>query len=281
MKITILVDNTTLTDHYFYGEPGLSFHIEEGGRKILFDLGYSDVFLKNALKMNIDLLDLDNIVLSHGHIDHTGGLFTLMQAYLEARLEGIPHKNPVLVAHPFCFYPKPAGKVPDTGSFIRENTAGRYFPLKLSREPVWLTEKLVFLGEIERTQDFEPAEKNKNRRIIAPGGEQPDDLLDDSALVYRSDEGLVIITGCAHTGICNTIEYARKVCGDERILEIVGGLHLLLPEAEVIEKTCRYLMDVHPAAIHPCHCTDLHSKIALSRVAPIHEAGVGLTLEYH
>ena len=87
MKLTVLVDNNTLIDRYFYGEPGISYFIADEDKRILFDVGYSDAFIKNAQKMNIDLLNTDFLVLSHGHLDHTWGLEPLIRLYTEAIIE--------------------------------------------------------------------------------------------------------------------------------------------------------------------------------------------------
>ena len=91
---------------------------------------------------------------------------------------------------------------------------------------------------------------------------------------------MVVITGCSHSGICNIVEYAKKMCGDERVIDIIGGLHLLDPSHEQLEGTIRYLTAVNPEMVHACHCTDLMSKIALSRSLNLKEVGVGLILEY-
>ena len=113
------------------------------------------------------------------------------------------------------------------------------------------------------------------------GGREVDDfLLDDTALAYKSPKGLVIITGCSHSGICNIVEYARKVCGDGRVVDITGGFHLLDPNREQLQGTMAYFEALNPNCVHACHCTDLASKIALSGVVPVKEVGVGLALEY-
>ncbi|MFA5331207.1 MAG: MBL fold metallo-hydrolase [Methanoregula sp.] len=280
LALTILVDNTTLTDRYFVSEPGLSIFLETEGRRILFDTGYSDVFFRNAEAMGIDLLNLDVIVLSHGHLDHTWGLVHLIRNLSGAALHSRAHKRPALVAHPYCFYPKPKAPLPNTGSLVSEAEAARWFSLTLSHEPLWITENLVFLGEIPRIHAFEQNSPG-TRQILMPDGQVcPDRLLDDSSLACRTPKGLVIITGCSHAGICNIVSYAQEVCGEQRVLDIVGGFHLLRPSAGQLEGTCNYLKALAPAAVHACHCTSLPAKIALSSACRLEETGVGLKLKY-
>ncbi len=85
---------------------------------------------------------------------------------------------------------------------------------------------------------------------------------------------------CSHSGICNITEYAREICNERRIVDIIGGFHLLSPSPEQMEGTCRYLEDAAPRALHACHCTSLEAKIALAGSCPVKETGVGLRLEY-
>ena len=109
---------------------------------------------------------------------------------------------------------------------------------------------------------------------------EDDFVLDDSALAYISDNGLVIITGCSHAGICNIIEHAKKVCNEEKVYDVIGGFHLLNPSPNKLNNTVEYFKKCQPHAIYACHCTDLHSKIHLARVTNVKEVGVGLVLEY-
>jgi len=280
LTATILVDNDTLIDRYYTAEPALSILLETSGTKILFDTGYSEVFLRNADRMAISLLDLDCVVLSHGHIDHTGGLVHLGQRLMEAVIEGRPFRTPDLIAHPFCFYPRPKLTLPDIGSLISEDRARLHFRVRTSSKPIWITDRLVFLGEIPRQFAFENEAPGPRTIVMPDGSRTPDLLLDDSALAYISPEGLIIITGCSHAGICNITEYARKICGERRIVDIIGGLHLLEPSPERLEGTCHYLKAVAPVAVHACHCTSFAPLAALSSVCPIAEVGVGLRLEY-
>jgi 7,8-dihydropterin-6-yl-methyl-4-(beta-D-ribofuranosyl)aminobenzene 5'-phosphate synthase len=278
MKLTVLIDNNTLIDRYFLAEPGVSYLIEDGGKKILFDVGYSDTFITNARKLSINLLDIDEVVLSHGHLDHTWGLEALVRLYSEATGEKLPVKKPRLVAHPLALSPKKSKRLAQLGTLLAKDKLSSFFQLELRRAPLYLTERLVFLGEIERTNNFE-AQKPLGK-VIEDGVEKDDFLVDDTALAYQSARGLIIITGCSHSGICNITEYARKVCSIQEVADIIGGFHLLNPPAAQLQGTLEYLKTLQPGAVHACHCTDLNSKIALAKVANIQEVGVGLSLEY-
>jgi 7,8-dihydropterin-6-yl-methyl-4-(beta-D-ribofuranosyl)aminobenzene 5'-phosphate synthase len=278
VKLTVLVDNNTLIDRYFLAEPGVAFYIEIDDRRVLFDTGYSDVFMKNAAKMGIDVLDVDTVVLSHAHLDHTWGLQHLIQAYAERRFENRPLKCPALVAHPSIFDRRFIPGLGDIGCLVPEETVRQYFELQLSRKPQWLHPDLVFLGEIQRENEFEACDPIG--RIRQADTETDDFLLDDSSLAYRSSRGLVIIAGCAHAGICNTVAQAMRVCDDTRLADIIGGFHLLDPTQKQLNKTVEKLAAWEPKTLHACHCTDLKSRLALSRAADLQEVGVGLELNY-
>lgn len=280
LSLTVLVDNNTLTDRYFLAEPGLSFLIQTGGKKILFDVGYSDVFLSNAMRMGINLRDLDLVVLSHGHLDHTWGLVPLVRFLTEAAIEDFPHAVPDLVAHPLCFCPKEKIPLQNIGSILHEAEARRQFMIHLSAVPVWITDDLVFLGEIPRRFVFEQSDPGKRKILFPDGKKEPDLLLDDTALAFRSEKGLVIITGCSHAGICNITEYAREVCDERTVVGIIGGLHLLTPPAAQLKGTGEYLRDLHLKSLHACHCTSFASRLALAGYCPVQEVGVGMRLEW-
>jgi len=276
MRLTVLTDNNTITDQYFLGEPGISLFIEEVDQKILFDLGYSDIFISNASKMGIDVKNANSVIFSHGHLDHTWGLEHLIDYYKSAQHKK-DNSGATIIAHPQVFCTKYFGDE-QIGIRYEESELKKYFKIKLSQRPIWISERLVFLGQIPRCNDFE--NKEPIGTTVVNGKLQADFVLDDSALAYRSAKGLVIITGCSHSGICNIIEYAREICGNSRIAAVIGGMHLLEPSEEVMKHTLQYFEDIQPEAIYACHCTDLQSKIALSKVAEVKEVGVGLVLEY-
>jgi 7,8-dihydropterin-6-yl-methyl-4-(beta-D-ribofuranosyl)aminobenzene 5'-phosphate synthase len=278
MKLTVLLDNNTFIDQYYLGEPGVSYFIEVDGKKILFDVGYSDAFLINAHKLGIELRLLDFVVLSHGHLDHTWGLPHLVNYLYDESKDKDSDRKPILITNPGTFTSRKIKKTREIGPNMTFNSLPEYFDLQLSAKPVYITDNLVYLGEIPRVTAFE-ADKPLGR-IVTDQGEKPDFLMDDSALVYRSSSGLVIITGCSHSGICNVVEYARKVMGDDRILDIFGGLHLLNPSATKLSGTLDYMKALQPKTMHACHCTDLRSKIALANVVKLEEVGSGMVLDY-
>jgi 7,8-dihydropterin-6-yl-methyl-4-(beta-D-ribofuranosyl)aminobenzene 5'-phosphate synthase len=278
MKLTVLVDNNTFIDKYFYGEPAVSYYIETEGKTILYDVGYSDAFILNAHKLNINLLKLNFLILSHGHLDHTWGLDPLLRMYMEANTGNIEIIRPKIVAHPKTFFYRPRTWLGGSGSLISEERVSNYFEIQKSDKPVWITEKLVWLGNIPKSNDFELTKPFKKIRV---GSTDEDDYMDDEiALAYKGEKGLFIISACSHRGICNIIEYAKKVCMEARIVDVIGGFHLMNPEKELLEGTVKYFSDIKPIYLHACHCTDFQSKVALLKVADLQEVGVGLTLEY-
>jgi len=278
MKLTVLVDNNTLVDHYFFAEPGLSFYIELGDKKILFDLGYSDVFLRNAFKMGILLNDVDHVVFSHGHIDHTGGLIHFSNMMAEAALEGRQFKSPEIICHPLALDAKIDDGFSFIGSPLSMEHVRSFYKVRFSKDPLWLSDDLAFLGEIQRKHPLEG--KASFGKIVVDGKEVDDKLMDDSALAYRSDDGLVVITGCSHAGICNIISQAQKVFKEDHVKDVIGGFHLIDPSPDVMEFTKEFLKDNNIGCLHACHCTDLNSKISLSDVCVLHEVGAGMSFTY-
>lgn len=274
VKLTFLVDNNTKPGYYFRSESAFSVLIQQGNNKILFDAGYSDAFLWNAEQMQMSLLDLSYIVLSHGHLDHTWGLESLAKHYTEAGYQKIPHTRPTVVTHPSTFKGRIAPDNVQIGCMFSKENLSRFFNVNTSKEPVALNDNWVFLGEIERKFNFEGAPVGANMDGT------PDYVEDDSAIVYKTPEGLIVVTGCAHSGICNTIEYAKKVCNDNRVLSVIGGFHLQNPSDEQLQSTLDYFKNANIPTLYPCHCVDLKSKAALAQVANVKEVWVGMSLQF-
>lgn len=276
MKLHILVDNNTLIDRYFRAEPGLSIFVEYGEARVLFDTGYSDLFLTNAEKLGLPLAQTDFLVLSHSHLDHTWGLDPFVRYLTESAIEGRTVRRPELIGHPGVFSSSAMDGIAEFGCLMSREKLSRHMKVTLSTSPVELVPGMFFLGEIPRKNDFE-GQAAFGRKAGAP---EPDRVMEDSALALKTDRGLVIITGCAHAGICNTISHAMTVCQETRVADVIGGFHLMNPAPGVLEKTMNFFRELGPERVHACHCTDLASKIALAGVCNIQEAGVGFCLEY-
>lgn len=144
-------------------------------------------------------------------------------------------------------------------------------------EPVWLTEKLVWLGEIPHTLDFEPAYAIGT--VEKDGKKEADYIVDDTALAYVGEMGLSIITGCSHAGICNIIAYAKKLTGLEQVQSVLGGFHLFDVD-ERAKETIAYLEEEKIPELYPCHCTSFAVRAALHAVSPVKEVTVGAELEW-
>lgn len=268
MKLRVLMDNHTEIDAYYLGEPAVSYWIEMEGRKFLFDTGYSDAFLKNAAAMGIDLTETETILLSHSHIDHTGGLRPLLDLPFR--------KKPKLIAHPDAFFPRRLDGM-DIGSPIGAAALEQKTELIRTREPLWLTEKLVFLGEIPRRMPFEP--EYAIGMVEREAGAELDFMRDDTALAYCGAAGLSVITGCSHAGICNILAYAKEVTGVSRVHSLLGGFHLFDLD-ERAEKTIAFLKREEIPELYPCHCTSFLVRAALHAESPCGEIGVGMALEW-
>ena len=237
MKLTVLCDNTAggkcLAEH------GLSYLIEYQNETILFDVGHSDVYLKNAAALGINLQEQVNaIVLSHGHWDHGNGL-----QYIN---------NKTLITHPSAFikrYRKTDNSF--TGLSLTRTNIRQRFQCVETKEPYYIHKHLIYLGEIPRVHPFE----SQQTSFIDEKG--ADDFVpDDSALAIIKDDALIIVVGCAHAGICNIVEYAMKITGIDTVEMIIGGFHLKKKDKQTLQ-TIEYLKHINVKKLYPSHCTEL------------------------
>ncbi len=266
MRLKVLVDNNTYIDHnYFMGEPALSFYIENENDKILFDTGYTDIFMRNAEKMNIDLSKVNKIVFSHGHNDHTNGFEFLIKKYDLSNTELFCSKG--------CFREKY-----ESGDYIGAPFSELEFEkmcnLSLCNEPVEISSNLIFLGQIPEYFDFE---KRKAIGTLDSHTGPSDFCCEDSAMVYKLHDGIFVITGCSHSGICNIIEHAVEVTGESNVLGVIGGFHIFEKD-ERLDKTIEYFIKRKIENIYPCHCVSFKAKAEINRFIPIYEVATGFEL---
>jgi len=273
MKLTILTDDNITNCRRLLAEHGLCFYIEDDGKKILFDTGYSDVFIKNAVNMGINLLDLDYIVLSHGHYDHTWGLAHYLAYYTSALKQKQKVKKPTILTHPDTFLEKSEEGFGEIGCLLTEAKLKKNFNVLTTKEPYKITENLIFLGEIPRLNDFEA--KEPMAKILIDGHSEDDYIMEDSALVYKSNDDLSVITGCSHSGICNIVEHAKNICANNKINAVIGGFHLIDTTQEKMDKITSYLQQQNIKELYPCHCTDFKARAELAKKLKVKNIGVG------
>lgn len=199
----------------------------------------SYLFIKNAKLLNIDLNEVDTIILSHGHWDHGNGL-----AYISGKK---------LILHPDSFIDRYSIRrnMEFAGLNQKLDEMSKRFDILQKREPYMVYKDVYYLGQIPRIVDFE-GEGNLATALDPVTGEK-DLTLDDSGIVIKTLNGNIVVSGCAHAGICNTIEYAKKITKDDRTLAVIGGFHLRKIDDKVI-KTLEYIKNNEIKTLYMGHC---------------------------
>ena len=254
--ITILVENTAQQPGHL-AEHGFAALLNVGGRKLLFDTGAGQALIPNAKAMGIDLTSVSAVALSHGHYDHTGGLKDFLRL----------HHNPVTVyAHPDLFSHRFS---------ISENDPPRYSGIDwtkgqleqvgavfdLTATPTDLGSGLFLTGQIPRTVPYEHI--SDRFQVKTAAGWKKDEILDDQALVIETKTGLVVISGCAHAGLINTLSYAQELSDNKKIAAFFGGTHLIGATDERIKSTIKALAEFDLSLIGAGHCTGFKASALL------------------
>ncbi len=263
-RITVLVENTA-GGRGLLGEHGLSFWIEWGHKRILFDTGAGHVLSPNASRLGVTLESADAIALSHGHYDHTGGLAGLLRSGWRPRV----------YAHPAAFSPKFSrgrnGAVREIGMPILNEPAVRErAELIHCTGPTEIGDGLHLSGPVPRRTDFEDT---GGSFFLDSACRRADDLIDDQAAFVAVPAGTIVILGCAHAGVINTLNYIRELTGGRPIHTVLGGMHLPNADAEQMDRTVAELRRLDVQRLMPAHCTGLPATARLwnefpSRCAP-------------
>lgn len=273
LKITTLAEN--LVQAGGLGQWGLSFLLElvdarDEARKVVFDTGVNkEALLHNLKLLEADLSDVDCVVISHGHGDHSAATVEVVEAAGGTKVYG----------HPHTFLPRVyldregkrhrGGPPEGEGASDIEAAGGELF---LSEEPVEVVPGLWTTGQVERATPFERVSPpiGGARRIIVVDGEEVDDQILDDLAVSMDVVGIgsFVITGCAHSGPVNTLMHVKKQGGFERIHGLIGGTHLVRRSDEYLDQTIEGLRGFGLGLVSPCHCTGFKATARLWRAFP-------------
>jgi len=248
MKITVLVENQIghAAAKTCFAEWGLSFFIEINNHKILFDSGHTDIYKRNAKNLNIDLQETNFIVLSHHHWDHAGGL----------RFHDFETRKKLII------HPEILEKLSDTDA----ERLLTDFSITTTKSPLEFSKDIFYLGEIPRITPFEKG-LYKGKTIS-----------DDSAIAIKSEKGVIVVTGCSHSGIANICEYAKKVTGQD-LYAVIGGFHLFEKETEAVEGSITYFKKEKPKYLFPMHCVDFPTLTKFRNAFGIEKKSTGDVIE--
>ncbi|MEM9140171.1 MAG: MBL fold metallo-hydrolase [Pseudomonadota bacterium] len=257
MRITLLCENEA-AGMYWRAEWGFSALIEYRGAQILFDTGFSDVWRHNAAHAGLDLDQIDVVAFSHIHRDHTRGVLS----------HGFSTRKRA-VLHPRVMAPAPqiAGDDNAAGDYRQiQATLARDFDVIEASAPLELAAGAWFLGEIPRVIPFER------------GAFFDDPMPDDTALAFATDKGAVVVSGCAHAGICNTCEAAKTVT-EQKLHAVIGGFHLLHDEDPPVDATIGYFRREAPALLLPMHCIEFDILARFHHELGTRKLGAGDVIE--
>ncbi|MFC2022323.1 MBL fold metallo-hydrolase [Chloroflexota bacterium] len=258
LDITTLSENTAARINLL-AEWGLSILIETDTVNILLDTGRSISVSHNADIFGVDLSKIDKIVLSHGHQDHTGGLREVLRKM---------RKKVEIIAHPDIWaakYVRRQGQEDRYSGipFQRQELESLGARFNMTTKPVKITDSIMTTGEVPMVTDFE--EIDAGSFIKDDTGFKPDKLLDDQALIINTESGLVVILGCAHRGIINTLYHAQQLTGVKQIHMVVGGCHLIRTNEERIRLTIAALRELGISRIGVSHCTGLPAAVMMAQ----------------
>ncbi len=257
--ITVLAENTA-GGRGLLGEHGLSFWIEWDGKRILFDTGQGHVLLKNARQLGVDLRETDALALSHGHYDHTGGL-------RDALLHG---PATTVYVHPAAFAAKyarnPDGSarsvaIPD----LDEAALSELAEIHHVEGPTEIFNGLCLTGPVPRKTGFEDVGGDF---FLDEECTEPDPIVDDQAAFVETPAGTIVILGCAHAGVINTLRYVQELTDGRGIHTVLGGMHLRHAGPERMDKTVDELRRLDVQRLLPCHCTGMAAVARLWQEFP-------------
>lgn len=258
LKVTILVENSAGQLSALLGEHGFSALVEADGFRLLFDTGAGRAIIPNTQSLGLDLSQVNAVVVSHGHYDHTGGLPPVL-----SRMDDVPvYLGTEAWAAKFALLPDGSERwigMPAARDEL-EKSGAKFETVEGPRE---LHPGVILTGPIPRTTDFEAVEPilrvKKGEELVQ------DQVSEDQALILKGEEGITVLTGCAHAGVVNTLTYAMQLTGASRVHGLIGGFHLLFASEERLDKTVAFFRQAGLKMLAPCHCTGFRALAELHR----------------
>lgn len=260
VTLTVLAENS-VHGRGLLAEHGLSIWVQSGAGSILFDTGQGLALPVNARLLHAPWPALDAVVLSHGHYDHTGGLAFALEQAPRAKVFAHPH------AVRRKFIRETDGAMREVGT-VGPNAAclqSRGRAIVRTEKPTEVLPGIIVTGQIPRVTDFEDT---GGPFFLDPQGKEPDPLLDDQALFFTCGEGTVILLGCAHAGVVNTLHYVGQLTDHRPIYAVLGGMHLLTASADRLNRTLEAFRDWGAQRFGPAHCTGMTATARLWATLP-------------
>jgi 7,8-dihydropterin-6-yl-methyl-4-(beta-D-ribofuranosyl)aminobenzene 5'-phosphate synthase len=260
MKVTILCENT-VGHRVGLGEHGFSVLIETDHGNYLFDTGRGESVIKNSLELNKDLRTIKKIFLSHGHFDHTGGLPEVLK--LRGRVDVHAHPNAFLdrvhVVEENGKQSKRFVGIPFKRTYL-ESLGANFI---LNKDFLQVEEGMFLTGEVPRKTSFEKLDPKLF--VETDGKTHPDVFLDDQSLILNTERGLLVVLGCAHSGVVNILNHVISKTGKDKFYAIVGGTHLDFLAPEQLEESIKALRKIHIERIGASHCTGMRGGFRLQQ----------------
>jgi 7,8-dihydropterin-6-yl-methyl-4-(beta-D-ribofuranosyl)aminobenzene 5'-phosphate synthase len=273
VKATVLCENYVLWHHTVLGEHGFSVFLETDSGNWLWDTGNGKTILHNAAALGLDLKTVKGIVLSHNHWDHTGGLLPVAQAC--AGVEVFAHPALFRETHHTGDEAREPLGIPHTREELEAAGASFHFSADFREiaPSLWLT------GEVPRVTEFETG--GMRQMIRTADGDMEDDVSDDQSAVIETEKGLVVVLGCCHSGLINTLTCISEKLGTRRFHAVFGGTHLAPASRETRTKVLRALGDFDIERIGVSHCSGLEIAAPLAHMYGDRFSyfGVGTVLE--
>lgn len=247
LRITLLIDHSAARPD-LETEHGLSFLVEADDQVLLFDAGATEAAFRNAERLKLPWQRISRIVLSHGHWDHTGGLGPFLRALPQAQV----YLHPRAMTPKYSLHPDKPPRLLSMPQEIHALLQARMNQLHWSTAPMRLGKGTGLTGPILRRH---PEEASSGPFYLDPEGREVDPLEDDQALWINTHQGIVVLLGCAHAGVANTLDHLRTLTRKSSIHAVVGGLHLSAASEVRLQSTVKALQKAAVARVAPVHCT--------------------------